>query len=103
MDRLGAKPVAIQLPIGAESQFKGIIDLVRMKAVVWDEETLGAKYSDTDIPADLLDQATEKLYSFPEDLALARTPDLQGLGGPSGTGSETPLKPNCLDELLRNQ
>jgi elongation factor G len=59
VDRLGAKPVAIQLPIGAESQFKGIIDLVRMKAVVWDEETLGAKYSDTDIPADLLDQAKE--------------------------------------------
>jgi len=59
VDRLGAKPVAVQLPIGAESQFKGIIDLVRMKAVVWDEETLGAKYSDTDIPADLLDQAKE--------------------------------------------
>ena len=59
VDRLGAKPVAIQLPIGAESQFKGIIDLVRMKAVVWDEETLGAKYSDTEIPADLLDQAKE--------------------------------------------
>jgi elongation factor G len=59
VDRLGAKPVAIQLPIGAESQFKGIIDLVRMKAVVWDEETLGAKYNDVDIPADLLDQAKE--------------------------------------------
>src|ERR1700757_3961730 len=59
VDRLGAKPVAIQLPIGAENQFKGIIDLVRMKAVVWDEETLGAKYGDTDIPADLLDQAKE--------------------------------------------
>src|SRR5919198_5887306 len=59
IDRLGAKPVAIQLPIGSESQFKGVVDLVRMKAVVWDEETLGAKYSDTDIPADLLDQAKE--------------------------------------------
>jgi elongation factor G len=55
--RLGAKPVAIQLPIGAENQFKGIIDLVRMKAVVWDDESLGAKYHDEDIPADLLDQA----------------------------------------------
>jgi elongation factor G len=57
--RLGAKPVAIQLPIGAESQFKGLIDLVRMKAVVWDDEALGAKYHDEDIPADLLDQAKE--------------------------------------------
>ena len=59
VDRLGAKPIAIQLPIGAESQFKGLIDLVRMKGVVWDEETLGAKYHDVDIPADLLDQAKE--------------------------------------------
>jgi elongation factor G len=59
VDRLGAKPVAIQLPIGAESQFKGIVDLVRMKAVVWDDESLGAKYHDEDIPAEMLDQAKE--------------------------------------------
>src|SRR5262247_1350662 len=59
VDRLGAKPVAIQLPIGAENQFKGLIDLVRMKAVVWDDESLGAKYHDEEIPADLLDQAKE--------------------------------------------
>jgi elongation factor G len=59
VDRLGAKPVAIQLPIGAESQFRGLIDLVRMKGVVWEDEGLGAKYNDIDIPADLLDQAKE--------------------------------------------
>jgi elongation factor G len=59
VDRLGAKPVAIQLPIGAESQFKGIVDLVRMVGVVWDEETLGAKYHDIEIPAELADQAKE--------------------------------------------
>src|SRR5256885_2541994 len=59
VDRLGAKPVAIQLPIGAENQFKGLIDLVRMKAVIWDDESLGAKYHDEDIPADLADQAKE--------------------------------------------
>jgi elongation factor G len=59
VDRLGAKPVAIQLPIGAENQFKGVIDLVRMVGVVWDEETLGAKYHDIEIPAELLDQAKE--------------------------------------------
>ena len=53
VDRLGVKPVPIQLPIGAEAEFKGIIDLVRMMAVVWDEETLGAKYHDDEIPADL--------------------------------------------------
>ncbi|MGB7258997.1 MAG: elongation factor G [Pseudolabrys sp.] len=59
VDRLGAKPVAIQLPIGAEQQFKGVIDLVRMKGIVWDDESLGAKYHDIDIPADMLDQAKE--------------------------------------------
>jgi elongation factor G len=57
--RLGAKPVAIQLPIGAESNFKGIIDLVRMKGVVWEDEALGANFKDIDIPEDLLDQAKE--------------------------------------------
>ena len=57
--RLGAKPVAIQLPIGSEQQFKGLIDLVRMKGVVWNDESLGADYHDIDIPADMLDQANE--------------------------------------------
>jgi len=55
--RLGARPVPIQLPIGTETNFKGIIDLVRMKAVIWEEESLGAKYHDEDIPADLRDKA----------------------------------------------
>jgi elongation factor G len=59
VERLGAKPVAIQLPIGAEQNFKGIVDLVRMKGVVWDDESLGAKYHDIDIPADLVEQARE--------------------------------------------
>ncbi|HEY2425486.1 MAG TPA: elongation factor G, partial [Pseudolabrys sp.] len=59
VDRLGAKPVAIQLPIGAEAQFKGVIDLIRMVGVIWDEETLGAKYHDVEIPAELVEQAKE--------------------------------------------
>src|SRR6516162_4238727 len=59
VDRLGAKPIAIQLPIGAENQFKGLVDLVRMKGVVWDDEGLGARYHDIDIPADLFDQAKD--------------------------------------------
>jgi elongation factor G len=57
--RLGAKPVAIQLPIGAEQNFKGLINLVTMKARIWDDESLGAKFEDTDIPEDLLPQARE--------------------------------------------
>ena len=58
-DRLGARPVAVQLPIGAEDQFKGVIDLVQMKAVVWEEESLGAKYRIEPIPAELVAQAEE--------------------------------------------
>ena len=58
-DRLGANPIIIQLPIGVENRFRGIVDLVRMKAVVWDDEALGAKFHDEEIPADLIDEAKE--------------------------------------------
>jgi elongation factor G len=57
--RVGGKPVCLQLPIGAESNFQGIIDLVRMKGVVWSGEALGATYDEIDIPAELKDQAVE--------------------------------------------
>ena len=57
--KVGGRPVCIQLPIGSENEFKGIIDLVRMKAVVWEDEALGAKYHDEEIPAALKDQADE--------------------------------------------
>ncbi|MEO6307958.1 MAG: elongation factor G [Nitrospiraceae bacterium] len=59
IDRLGANPVPIQIPIGRESEYKGSIDLVTMKAYVYDDETLGAKYVVKEIPAELLDQAKE--------------------------------------------
>ncbi len=55
--RLGAKPLVIQLPYGAESDFKGVIDLIKMKAITWHDETLGADFDYVDIPADLLAQA----------------------------------------------
>jgi elongation factor G len=59
VERLKCRPVAIQLPIGAEDQFKGVVDLVRMKAVVWHDETLGAEYDEVEIPADLAEKAKE--------------------------------------------
>ncbi|MGY4287990.1 elongation factor G [Bradyrhizobium sp. LM2.7] len=59
VDRLGAKPIAIQLPIGAENNFKGLVDLVKMKGIVWNDESLGAKFDYVDIPEDLVDQAKE--------------------------------------------
>ena len=62
--KVGGRPVCIQLPIGSESDFKGVIDLVRMKAVVWEDEALGAKYSDTEIPEDLKAKAEESTGTF---------------------------------------
>ena len=58
-ERVAGNPVCIQLPIGSEADFKGIIDLVRMKAVVWENEALGANFHDEEIPANLLEQAKE--------------------------------------------
>src|SRR5487761_2679550 len=55
--RLGARPVALQIPIGAEAGFKGVVDLIEMKAIVWHDETMGAKYSEEPIPADLQKKA----------------------------------------------
>ncbi|MHB9055698.1 MAG: elongation factor G [Paludibacteraceae bacterium] len=58
-DVLGATPCPIQIPIGAEERFKGVVDLVKMKAIIWHDETMGAEYSEEEIPDDLLDEATE--------------------------------------------
>src|ERR1700730_17679677 len=74
VDRLGAKPIAIQLPIGAENNFKGLVDLVRMKGVVWEDEALGANFKDIDIPADLVDKAKEYREKMLE-AAVARDDD----------------------------
>jgi elongation factor G len=60
VDRLKARPVPIQIPVGAEDQFKGVVDLVEMKAVIWRDETLGAKFDIVEIPADLVEKA--KVY-----------------------------------------
>jgi len=59
VSRLKCRPVPIQLPIGAEDQFKGVVDLVEMKAVVWRDETLGAQFDISEIPADLAQKAKE--------------------------------------------
>jgi elongation factor G len=59
VDRLGAKPLVTQLPIGVESDFAGVVDLIEMKAVIWQDETLGAKFDVVDIPANLKAQADE--------------------------------------------
>ena len=58
-DILGANPIAIQIPIGAEENFKGVVDLIKMKAILWHDETMGAEYDVEEIPADLADEAAE--------------------------------------------
>ena len=59
VDRLGAVPLVTQLPIGSEADFVGVVDLIRMKAIVWKDESLGAEFEYTDIPADMTDRAAE--------------------------------------------
>jgi elongation factor G len=68
-DKLGANPVPIQIPIGAEDTFKGVVDLIKNKAILWNDETMGAKYDVTEIPADLKEQAAEWRAKMVESVA----------------------------------
>ncbi len=77
-DRLNANAVAVQLPIGAEGEFRGMVDLVLMRAYIYDDDELGVTYDDTDIPAELLESATaarthliEAVADFDDDLMHA--------------------------------
>src|SRR5512141_1017879 len=69
VDRLGANPVAVQIPIGSEENFRGPVDLVTMKAMFYDDETLGAKYVEGDIPSEFMEQAKEYRGKMIEALA----------------------------------
>ncbi len=68
-DRLGAPPLPIQLPIGAEDRFRGVIDLLQMKAILWGEESLGAKFRVEPIPADMTELAEEYRETLLEAVA----------------------------------
>ena len=59
IDRLGVIPLVLQLPVGSESEFAGVVDLIKMKAIIWKDESLGADFEYVDIPADLKDKAEE--------------------------------------------
>jgi len=74
-DRLGANPLPLQLPIGKEEGFRGLVDLVEMRAIVWDDESMGANYEEIDIPADMQDDVDsareallEEISSYDDDL-----------------------------------
>ncbi|MBW7837871.1 MAG: elongation factor G [Sphingomonadales bacterium] len=65
-DRLGAVPAVVQLPIGVEANYKGLVDLVKNKAIIWKDESLGAEFYETDIPADMKDEAEEARHQLLE-------------------------------------
>src|SRR5262249_6561771 len=70
-ERLNANPVVLQLPLGVEDKLRGAIDLVKMKAIVWDDDSLGSNYREDEIPADMADaaaEAREKLLEAVADL-----------------------------------
>ena len=72
-ERLGANPIPLQIPIGAETEFVGVVDLTTMKAVVWNDEDMGMTYKESEVPAELLEEATEWRNKLIE--AVAETDD----------------------------
>jgi elongation factor G len=99
-ERLGVKAVPIQLPIGSEAALKGLVDLVRMKAVVWDSEGLGANYHDEEIPADMLEACqTARNYMVENAVELDDEAMEAYLGGEEP--SEAVLK-KCLRKAVLN-
>jgi elongation factor G len=69
VDRLGAKPLLVQLPLGSEDQFEGVVDLIRFKAIIWHEENLGASFREMEIPQEILPQASEYRKKLLETVA----------------------------------
>ncbi|MFH1980474.1 MAG: elongation factor G [Pseudomonadota bacterium] len=69
VSRLGAKPLIMQLPVGAEDTFNGLIDLIRMKHIIWNEDSLGTTYTEVEIPAGMVDAATEHREKMIETIA----------------------------------
>ncbi|MFL5415284.1 MAG: elongation factor G [Myxococcales bacterium] len=68
-EKLGARPVPLQIPLGREDKLRGMVDLVKMKGITFDDETMGAKYQEVDIPADLVEQAKEYRAAMEEAVA----------------------------------
>ena len=101
-DRLGSNAVPIQLPIGAEEGFKGVVDLIKMKAIFWDEESRGTKYEEQEIPADMVDQCAE----WREAMVEAAAEGDDGLMGQYLEGSElsnAEVKNGLRARTLRNE
>ena len=101
-DRLGANPVPIQLNIGAEDEFKGVIDLIKMKAINWNEADQGMTFTYEDIPADMQDEADEWRNNLVEAAAEA-TEELMDKYLEEGELSETDIKQGLRTRTLNNE
>ncbi len=101
-ERLGGNPVPIQLPIGAEEHFEGVIDLIRMKAIYWDDSTQGMSYDARDIPAELADQAATWRESMVEAAAEADE-ELMDKYLESGDLSEDEIRKGLRARTLGNE
>ena len=101
-DRLGSNPVPVQLPIGAEDNFKGVVDLIRMKAIYWNEEDRGVTYDARDIPEDMLVDAKEWREKMMEDAAEA-SEELMEKYLEDGDLSEEDIKKGLRIQTLKNE
>ncbi|KQZ77898.1 elongation factor G [Rhodanobacter sp. FDAARGOS 1247] len=100
--RLGAHPVPMQVPIGAEDGFEGVVDLLKMKAIIWDMESQGMKFEYRDIPADLVDVATEA-HAFMVESAAEATEELMNKYLEGGDLSEAEVIAGLRQRTLANE
>ena len=101
-ERLGANPVPIQMPIGAEENFEGVIDLVKMKAIYWDDATKGVNYEERDIPAELQDRAGQLREKMVEAAADA-TEELMDLYLENGDLGQADIQKGLRERTLSNE
>ncbi|HIQ40655.1 MAG TPA: elongation factor G [Sulfurivirga caldicuralii] len=100
--RLGAKPVPVQLPIGAEEDFKGVVDLIKMKAILWDEASKGTKFEYGDIPADMVDLCEEYHEQLLEAAAEANE-ELMNKYLEEGELTEEEVKKGLRERCIANE
>ncbi|MGH1427118.1 MAG: elongation factor G [Arenicella sp.] len=101
-ERLGANAVALQLPIGAEEEFEGVVDLVKMKAIYWDDASKGVKFTEADIPSGMLEQANKYREALVE-AAAESSDELMEVYLESGDLSEEQIKQGIRQRTLSNE
>jgi elongation factor G len=101
-ERLGANPVPLQMTIGAEDEFKGVVDLVKNKAIIWNEDDMGMTFEYEDVPADLVDEVAE-MREFMMEAAAEATKSSWTSTSKSGELSEEEIKQGIRARTLANE